>query len=106
MDTMSMDPRLVATLARVRLRAGLVQAVAAAGRDGLPEEQVLAGLRRLVLFAQAPQREVEWAMRSLHADGLIVLVAGRYYLGPSAVAWLKRWVEQRAAAVAPEEQKA
>lgn len=99
-----MDPRLVAAMARHRLRGAIVATVVRAGPDGIAEDDIRAGLRR-VMAAGATQADVEWGMRSLGRDGLLTLDAGRVKLGPKAVEWLKAWAEQRIAA-APTEAKA
>lgn len=109
----AMDPRLVAAMARHRLRGSIVATVVKAGDAGLAEDDLRAGFERLAAVGartpelrRALQGDFEWAVRSLGRDGLIVLEAGRLKLGPNARAWLDRWSEQRTAAVAPQEAEA
>lgn len=101
MADLAMDPRLVAALARARLRAAVVATVVRAGADGLAEADLLVGLRRVV-FAGATQQDIEWVMRSLERDGLLLTLAGRVRLGPAALTWLRNWSAERIAATAPE----
>lgn len=100
----AMDPRVIASMARHRLRGAVVQRVARAG--SVPEVEMLAGLQRLRDVAKVPQTEIDWVMRSLARDGLVLLEAGVYQLGPAALAWLNEWASQKAAAVAPQEKTA
>jgi hypothetical protein len=102
MADIAMDPRLVAALARVHLRAAVVGHVARAEPAGLSETDMRDGLLRVILLAKAPHAEVEWVMRSLERDGLIVHLAGQVHLGPKSLEILDRWSAGKIATQAPQ----